>query len=141
MGGEPVDAGHIHTGPSRQFGGSAWQPDMANCRAAVHDGGRWPGFHQCTRKVKVTREVNHHGKIVEMGYCKQHDPVAVKAKADAWRAKLDADCAERDAQRKAKRDAEDLARAAIAALRQIAAGHNDPRSLAIEVLAATPPTT
>ena len=38
---------------------------------------------QCTRAGKVGRD----GKW----YCKQHDPVAVKAKQEAWQAKWDAE--------------------------------------------------
>lgn len=49
------------------------QPGM--CSKSVLDGGRWPSFHNCTRKAKVMRD----GK----GYCTTHDPVAQKAKSDA----------------------------------------------------------
>lgn len=54
-------------------------------------------------------------------------PVAVgekrKAKYDAWKAKWDGQSRQRD-----------LRDAALDAIRQIAAGHNDPRALALETL-------
>lgn len=67
------------------------EPDK--CRASVHNGGRGGGFHQCPRNPKVQRKVKgHRGKV---GFCKQHDPEAVAA---------------RDAERRERWDAENLAR-------------------------------
>jgi hypothetical protein len=97
------------------------------CCASVHDGDRSVGFHQCSRKPKV-----HYGAL---GYCRQHDPVAVQAKRDEsarkWRAEWDAKKASYARAEAEKRLRED----ALSAIRQIAAGHNDPRGLASEILA------
>lgn len=62
----------------------------------------WSGFgdHQCSRKIKVTRD----GK----GYCKQHDPVEVERRQKAQSAKWKAEAEERDAKwgrAKAEREA------------------------------------
>lgn len=137
---ELPDAGHIHSGPRWWPHEKPWQPKEGDCRASVHDrDARSFSSHQCSRKAKVTRKVMHHGKVAEYGYCGLHDPVAVaekraKQKA-AWEAKWQAE----QAAWKAKQDARELAERAIEALHQIAAGHNDPRSLAIEVLGLTRP--
>lgn len=45
------------------------------CQEEVRDGGRWPSFHQCTHIGTVERD----GKM----YCRLHDPVVRKEKADA----------------------------------------------------------
>lgn len=124
-----LDAGHIHTGPIHLKNG--WKPDLTRCRHAVSDGDRWPSYHQCSRKVKVTRTVDWRGKAVELGYCGQHDPEKVRAKKIAWREKYDAKHKERSrqwAQSAMKNEAVDL-------LRKIAEGHNDPRSIALEFVA------
>ena len=139
------DAGFIYDGPRYWPRSEPWQPKAGNCRASVHDrDSRSFNSHQCSKKAKVVRKVLHHGKEVEFGYCGLHDPVAVaekRAKREAaWRAKWDAE----QAAWKAKQDARELAERAeraIEALRQIAAGHNDPRSLAIEVLGPPNPLT
>lgn len=53
---------------------AAKQNDPSRCVGSVHDS-YGVGFHQCLRNWSVVRD----GKK----YCKQHDPVAVKAKQDA----------------------------------------------------------
>ncbi len=97
---------------------SEGRPDYARCAESIHGVGRWPSFHQCNRK-------NGHGP--HGAWCKQHDPVARKAKQDArnakWRAEYD------DEHRKAT-----FAEDCKAAIRQIAAGHNDPRGLAQSII-------
>lgn len=98
-------------------------PDMTLCRASIFNG--WSS-HQCSRKKAVERD--------GIGYCKQHDPIAVQEKRDArdaerrayWRAQEARDA--REAHRRAWTEK------AVAALRQIAAEHNDPGALAREVL-------
>lgn len=50
-------------------------PNVKLCRAAVADGGRSVGFHQCSRKATVW-----DGQI---GYCAIHNPIAVEAKRKA----------------------------------------------------------
>lgn len=53
--------------------------EAKRCCEQVRDSGPWPRFHQCRSKATVGRE----GKW----YCKTHDPVAVKEKAQARDAK------------------------------------------------------
>ena len=94
--------------------------DERRCRASVHnDFG--VGFHQCCRKP------------VEGGlYCRTHDPAAIEARRKASN--------ERYATKAAKEKRRNMAwhgAPFIAALREIAKGHNDPRSLAAQVLAET----
>jgi 23S rRNA G2069 N7-methylase RlmK/C1962 C5-methylase RlmI len=129
------DAGFIYTGPMYWPHKTSWKPDPTRCRASVADGGRSPSFHQCNRKAKVERDVLHNGQRLRLAYCNTHDPVAVAVKRAAqeaqWRAKWD----ERDRRQAEQKRREKLAEAAINAIRQIAAGHNDARGLAQEVLA------
>ena len=87
--------------------------DYTRCAQTVSDGGRWPRYHQCTRK-------NGHGP--HGAWCKQHDPEAVKARHEArnkaWLREW-----------KAKATEADLKAEALTIIRQIAEGHNDPSSL------------
>lgn len=90
-------------------------PDYTRCAAAVF--GAWD-TKQCLR-------ANGHGP--HGAYCKQHDPVARKAKQDAGAAKW-------------RNDMENLRRESTftsdcqSAIREIAAGHNDPRGLAQSII-------
>jgi hypothetical protein len=97
-----------------------FQPDYTRCCEQVHGTSRADGIYQCRRK---------NGFGPNGAYCKQHDPDAVKAKAAARQAEYDAKGAREIARWKATAALEP-------ALRQIAAGHNDPRSLAESVIAA-----
>jgi hypothetical protein len=100
--------------------------DPAYCCASVHEQGGM-GFYQCSRKPKV----NYGG----LGYCGQHDPASVSAKRNKRNAEFNAKWA---AQKQAQADAEakrKLLDDALDAIRQIAAGHNNPRTLAAQVLA------
>lgn len=96
------------------------------CCAAVHDGGRSVGFHQCSFKPK-----HWYGSL---GYCTKHDPNNVLAERhrrdEEYRGKL----AEYNAKLEASVRARLFAEACEAAVRSIAAGHNDPRSLCLEIL-------
>jgi hypothetical protein len=93
-------------------------PDYARCCETVRESGvRFPHYVQCHRK---------RGYGPGEAYCKQHDPVAVEAR----RAAAD----ERYAAQTAKRRTEWAGPTFLAALRQIAAGHNDARGLAREVV-------
>ncbi len=104
-----------HYRPSYGRSWSPAAPDYSRCCEIVigqiHSG-------QCTRK-------NGHGP--DGAYCKQHDPIAIKAKIAAsdakWRAEQDAKA----------RQAE-FANDCKAAIREIAAGHNDPRALAQSII-------
>lgn len=69
-----------------------------------------------------------------MGYCSTHDPVAVKANRKAREAKWSAEYDARVAARKEDMRVRQLGIAAVDAIKAIAKGHNDPRSLAIHVL-------
>lgn len=75
-------------------------------------------FHQCTRP-------NGHGP--KGLYCKQHDPDVRQAKREVrdakWREEWD---------KQARSDK--FTKAARQAIRDIAAGHNDARGLAIKIL-------
>jgi hypothetical protein len=100
-----------------------------------HSDGNWSSTHQCERK----------GKYEEGGYlwCGTHKPSIVaerKAAREAkWRAEWDA----KDAESRRQEAERKLKDAALDAIRKIAAGHNDPRGLAQEILAEhscpTPP--
>lgn len=91
-------------------------PDFSRCCEEVHSHDGWR-YHQCGRK-------RGHGP--DGAYCKQHDPVAVAARKEKSEAK----------HRAAYRS--DMQRAYgptfLAALREIAEGHNDPRGLAQEIV-------
>ena len=78
-------------------------------------------YWQCPRK---------RGYGPEGAYCKQHDPESVAKKRAEREAKWEAEWAE--SQRKHARNAFKLR--FEKALREIAAGHNDPRLLAAELL-------
>lgn len=112
-----------------------YKPDLTLCRANVHESGRSMGSYQCQKKAKVFRDVIVQGQeaagVQSVGFCTTHDPVKVEEREAARRAQW---VAERDARnakaaRKQERP-EDYAEA----LRSIAAGHNDPRAVAAEVL-------
>lgn len=119
-------------GGAKRYGSWAGNPagraeDPKRCVADLYD--RYhPGGYQCSR-------ARGHGP--DGRYCKQHDPAAVAAKNAA-----------RDAAYKAKWAAHELRNqrvvagaAALDAVRLIAAGHNDPRTLALELLARFPTLT
>lgn len=93
------------------------RPDFSRCAASVPgEGGWWPG--QCSRKP-------NHGP--EGAWCKQHDPIAVEAKRKARQADWDAEWLKKKRTREFQSDC-------IAAIRSIAAGHNDPRGLAQSII-------
>lgn len=97
--------------------------NMEKCRAAVHDD-CGVGFHQCGRKGIIERD--------GMLWCKTHDPEAVAAR----RAKQEARWAKEQAEWKRNWAIERLRAKSYEAIKQIAEGHNDPRGLALEVLAS-----
>ena len=59
----------------------------ARCDERVHDGGRWPSFHQCTRKAVCEHEGKH--------YCSVHSPAKIAERRSELRAKWEADLAKR----------------------------------------------
>lgn len=101
------------------------KPDLKRCRASVPERSGF-GSHQCSRKVVVQR--------AGYGFCAQHDPVVRRAKQQerdaAWQRQHQAenDMRARQARERA------LQRDALDAIRKIAAGHNDARGLAQQVL-------
>jgi len=95
------------------------KPDYARCAESVSDGGRMVTSSQCSRK-------NGHGP--GGAFCKQHDPVAIAAKRVARDAAL-----KREWDQKARESA--FTAESKAAIRAIAEGHNDPMTLAREILA------
>lgn len=101
-----------------RFGHAGRPPDRTRCCAVVTEQTNgWYRDHQCTRK----RGFGPNGD-----YCKQHDPAAAEARRKASRANEEA-----------KYEAfrmEAYGRAFHDALRKIADGHNDPRTLASEIL-------
>jgi len=94
-------------------------PDYSRCAASVPDAGSSFGSHQCRRK-------NGHGP--DGAWCKTHDPVACaereKAKHEDWRRRHERQCREFAFR-------EDC----IRAITEIADGHNDPRGLAMGIIA------
>lgn len=94
------------------------QPDHDRCAESVSSDDIWYGTHQCSRKAKH----GPHG-----AWCKQHDPIARKAKAEARTAKWRSEMAASSANYKFKTDCQ-------AAIRSIASGHNDPRGLAQSII-------
>lgn len=133
--GERLDAGHVYKPRYRPEGAGQYVPPAGHCCAAVHDAFS-VGFHQCSKRPKFKRDVLWYGKPVTLEYCGVHGPVAVKARRDARDAKWRA---ESEARRAAQAEADrlrDLRAAAVDALKSIAKGHNDPRSLAIGILTA-----
>lgn len=94
---------------------SGHEEDTSRCVMSVtpNERGGFAHSHQCNRK-------RGHGP--DKLYCKQHDPAETKAR---WDKKLN--CAQRPNR---------LIAAYREALEKIAAGHNDPRTLAAEALKA-----
>ena len=93
-------------------------PDYTRCcKGVVSREGGWTHEYQCTRK---------RGYGPDGAYCKQHDPEAAKERR-----------AEADKRATASQERYRIELAAprfLAALRRIAAGHNDPRGLAESIV-------
>ena len=88
----------------------AAKPDFTRCCAALYPDG-W-GSVQCSRR-KVVGD-----------YCRTHDPEAVAARDRAKERRIELEYNKRR-----------LAWQSVEAIRQIAAGHNDPMTLARSILA------
>lgn len=110
---------------SRYMAKSGHNPDR--CCASVASGGGSFYSHQCSRKP-----VSWFGAL---GYCKAHDPLLQKQKREARYKAWDDEYRRKADLRKAEARRAELGVEAAAALRSIADGHNDPRSLASEILA------
>jgi hypothetical protein len=98
--------------------GRKCEEDPTRCAELVWTNDRWPTCNQCTRK-------RGHGP--DGLYCKQHDPAAVQARREeasrAYQEKM-------DRQNRPFRERVHFRRA----LEDIANGHNDPMTLAKQVL-------
>lgn len=114
--------------PTTTWGGTIGKPRCCAARWAERD------YHQCDKAASAQDAAGHP-------WCGVHSPKAV--------ARRKAVSAERDRVRRARRDygarVHALATARkeaypklVAALREIEAGHNDPRALAREILGALP---
>ena len=103
------------------------------CRASVYDRTIRRSY-QCQKKPAVIRCVDGQ----DVGFCKQHDPEAVKARHTARAKEWERERAEARAKEQRRADTAKANAAAKEALERIAAGHNDPRALAAEILALFP---
>lgn len=87
-------------------------PDFKRCCASLHD--KWhPGGYQCSRK---------RGFGPDLAYCRQHDPETVKKRRDEVRTAGE--------KRYRKQRLEWAGPRFYEVLKQIADGHNDPRTIA-----------
>jgi hypothetical protein len=116
---EYSDEFKAHFRPEYGHGSYCKRPDFARCADSVYLGSVWHGSKQCSRK-------NGHGP--DGAFCKQHDPVALAAKRVAEEAAW-----KREWDQKARESA--FTSESKAAIRAIAEGHNDPMTLAREILA------
>jgi len=95
------------------------KPDFKRCCEEVSDYSTgWPRYHQCSKP-------RGHGP--GLAYCKIHDPAAKKAREEKSQRKHDIESNKWRTERFSSRF--------LAVLRQIAEGHNDPRTIAKEVIA------
>jgi len=93
-----------------------------NCIEVVRDAGRWPSYHQCSRKASI-----------DGIWCKQHSPAEIERKKQAENIKN-----EEERQQRMKRDfIEWNGNTFYEALLKISEGHNDPINFAREVLKKT----
>lgn len=99
--------------------------DLKRCVEQLFDRPH-PGGYQCSRP-------RGHGP--DGLYCRQHNPDAIAARRAAKDAEWRAEIESRERARNAAAWREKARDAAEAAIRQIATGHNDPRTLACAVLA------
>ena len=111
---------------SLTIAGSGKNKGKPQCRESVYHGRG--GSSQCARAGTVCEEVNGE----QMYFCAQHSTAEKEAREAAARAKWDAEDRARKAEWAALRNAPKFQ----SALEQIAAGHNDARGLAEEVLRA-----
>ncbi len=105
----------LHKSKYGGWGGNrdGFKPDPYRCCQEVHSPDRFALFYQCSRK---------RGYGPEGAYCKQHDPAFVAEKNRAAQAKYK--------EQRMRERPKWYAHKMLAALKEIASGHNDPRSLA-----------
>lgn len=112
-----------------RFGGGG--PDLKRCRASVHERGMGVFNHQCNKAATVFREVDGKPNI---GFCKQHDPVAVEARRKKRMERWDRESAGRQAAADERRQQDLAFPDFLAALRAIAKGAKDPAAVARHML-------
>ena len=105
----------------KTYGRRDIQPDKSKCAANVTSASIWDGGSQCTRKAICDPDKDGNPTT-----CKQHSQEASKARKD----KRDAEYARQSREWAFKRNGERF----YDALKLIAEGHNDPRSLAQDVI-------
>ena len=100
------------------------------------------GKHRCAGRVWhdgsfYSSACMNNGKHEHGGkwWCKVHHPPTVKVKREERERKWDEKHQAEQAQREREQALRNMKNAALDACRKIAAGHNDPRALAQEVLA------
>lgn len=91
--------------------------DPKRCAEEVAMGGRSPLFHQCGRRP---------GFGPDGLYCRQHDPAAVEQRNQESR--------KREQEERERERPKWYGRQMLGIIRQIAEGHNDPRSLCADFL-------
>lgn len=99
------------------------------CCKRIHDH-RSFGEYFCSKPAKFFVD----GKW----YCTTHNPEHVKARRESNHAKLRAKFDAQEAAWKHATAVNNFNAACVAAIREISAGHNDPRALAASVLATEP---
>lgn len=114
-----------------------WQPHPGQCRDRVGNG-YYSG--QCQNSAKFKRDVREgnalsgYKVLLAVEYCGVHDPVRLAAKQAERNRKQQAKWDAKEVTKKKAERAKALRERALAAIRRIAAGHNDPRGLATDIL-------
>lgn len=109
-----------------RWGNGKHDPNKCCAGTAPRDGSWFGG--QCNRKPKI-----FYGSL---GYCGQHDPAATQKRREQRDAAWRAEWAEKNRRSEARHAHAKMLERCHEAIKQIAAGHNDPRTLANEVLAS-----
>lgn len=113
----------------------AFKPKPGQCRGECSYTDRITHFYPCSHKAKVRRNVEmRDGSVRELGFCGIHDPEAILRKAAKRHAESQSKYQEMLNKWAEEKRVRDSRPDYIAALRVIADGHNDPRSLAAEIL-------
>ena len=86
--------------------------DPKNCAEAVHDGGRFVGFHQCSRKATLREKDERTGRVY--GFCRAHAPSTQRAAARKREARWQAEADEREAGKRVARAEASVVTAALA---------------------------
>lgn len=132
---QPITNANVHTG---RYGGQG-EPSSKYCAASVPDGGRSVSFHQCGHKPKIKRLVKVGDRAPKVyGFCSLHDPVVVEEKRKEKSVKFEREWAAKTASWERQERVDAATKACVDAIKRIAAGHDDPASLARECVAMFP---